>query len=426
MVNRRGFLAGVASSLGNVHWLSKSVLALIAPPPMLTVSAWADQYAHLSPETSSSPGKFKSFAYQRGIMDAVSDPGVTQITVMKSARIGYTKCLDNIVGYFIHQDPSPMLIVQPRVEDAEDYSRTEIEPILRDTPVLAAITGELRSKDSSQRIVKRTFRNGSSVSFVGANSPSGLRRITARIVCFDEVDGFPVQGAGSEGDQITLGIKRTETFWNSRTILGSTPTIKGIRRIEKAWEESDQRRYYVPCPHCGATQVLKWANALATQIAEDIRAKIRLATKLTASAGISYNKFLAKLASDHRKPDGLFVITPKMGPAFVENLPVEKFHGVGPATTAKMNRLGIATGLNLRAQTLPFLQQHFGPVRTITGSRAAMMTGRSAPTASASRLVRRTLSRRTCTRSSRCAKRWSQSSPRSGGIALRLASEGEL
>jgi DNA polymerase-4 len=100
--------------------------------------------------------------------------------------------------------------------------------------------------------------------------------------------------------------------------------------------------------------------ASATEIAEHIRAKIRRETNLTASAGVSYNKFLAKLASDCRKPDGLFVITPKLGPAFVESLPVEKFHGVGPATTAKMNRLGVKTGLDLRARNLPFLQQHFG------------------------------------------------------------------
>jgi DNA polymerase-4 len=100
--------------------------------------------------------------------------------------------------------------------------------------------------------------------------------------------------------------------------------------------------------------------ASATEIAKEIRAKIRAETSLTASAGVSYNKFLAKLASDHRKPDGLFVITPKMGPAFVEASPVSKFHGVGPATTAKMNRLGIETGLDLRAQTISFLQQHFG------------------------------------------------------------------
>jgi DNA polymerase IV len=100
--------------------------------------------------------------------------------------------------------------------------------------------------------------------------------------------------------------------------------------------------------------------ASATQIAEEIRARIRAETALTASAGVSYNKFLAKLASDHRKPDGLFVITPAMGPEFVETLPVRKFHGVGPATAAKMARLGIKAGLDLRAQTLAFLQQHFG------------------------------------------------------------------
>jgi DNA polymerase IV len=100
--------------------------------------------------------------------------------------------------------------------------------------------------------------------------------------------------------------------------------------------------------------------ASATQIAEEIRAKIRTEIDLTASAGVSYNKFLAKLASDHRKPNGLFVITPEMGPVFVETLPVRKFHGVGPATAKKMKRLEIETGLDLRARTLAFLQQHFG------------------------------------------------------------------
>lgn len=100
--------------------------------------------------------------------------------------------------------------------------------------------------------------------------------------------------------------------------------------------------------------------ATATEIAQRIRARIRQETALTASAGVSYNKFLAKLASDHRKPDGLFVITPRMGPAYVEDLPVSKFHGVGPATAARMNQLGIQTGLDLRAHSLAFLQQHFG------------------------------------------------------------------
>jgi len=100
--------------------------------------------------------------------------------------------------------------------------------------------------------------------------------------------------------------------------------------------------------------------ASATEIAERIRAKIRSETRLTASAGVSYNKFLAKLASDHRKPDGLFVITPAMGPSFVEALPVERFHGVGPATAAKMQQIGIFCGLDLRAKDEAFLLKHFG------------------------------------------------------------------
>src|SRR5205085_4133169 len=98
----------------------------------------------------------------------------------------------------------------------------------------------------------------------------------------------------------------------------------------------------------------------ATRIAEEIRARIRAETELTASAGVSYNKFLPKLAAVHRKPDGLFVITPEMGPEFVETLPVRKFHGIGPATARKMDQIGVRTGLDLRAQTLDFLQQHFG------------------------------------------------------------------
>ena len=100
--------------------------------------------------------------------------------------------------------------------------------------------------------------------------------------------------------------------------------------------------------------------ASATRIAEEVRTRIRAETGLTASAGVSYNKFLAKIASDHRKPDGLFVIAPAEGPQFVEALPVRKFHGVGPATERKLKQIGVATGRDLKAQTLDFLQQHFG------------------------------------------------------------------
>jgi phage terminase large subunit GpA-like protein len=232
----------------------------IQPPPRLTLSQWAEEYAVLSRETSAQTGKFHAFPYQNGIMDAITDPSVEMVTVKKSARVGYTKILDHVAGFFIHQDPSPILVVQPRVEDAEDYSVTEIAPMLRDTPVLAEIVGDLKKKDSQQKIAKRIFPNGSSISFVGANSPGGFRRITARIVMFDEVNGYPVMGAGKEGDQIKLGIKRSESFWNRKIIIGSTPTVKGESRIEKSFERSDQRHYYVPCPHCGEFQILEWGS----------------------------------------------------------------------------------------------------------------------------------------------------------------------
>jgi phage terminase large subunit GpA-like protein len=232
----------------------------IQPPPKLTLSQWAAEHARLSGETSAQTGRFHAFPYQNGIMDAITDPTVETVTVQKSARVGYTKIMDHAAGFFIHQDPAPVLVVQPRVEDAEDYSVTEIEPMLRDTPVLKEIVGDLKKKDSKQKINKRMFRNGASMAFVGANSPGGFRRITARVVMFDEVDGYPVMGAGKEGDQIKLGIKRTESFWNRKIIMGSTPTVKGESRIEKSYANSDQRKYFVPCPHCGEYQVLEWGG----------------------------------------------------------------------------------------------------------------------------------------------------------------------
>lgn len=232
----------------------------LLPPPKLTLSQWAERYAVLSRETSAQTGRFRAFGYQTGMLDAVTDPSVEKISVMKSARVGYTKLMDHAVGFYLHQDPSPILVVQPRVEDAESYSKTEIAPMLRDTPVLAAIAGDQKAKNSDQTILAKTFRNGSSLTLVGANSPAGFRRITSRVVMFDEVDAYPVDGAGNEGDQIALGTKRTETFWNRKIVLGSTPTVKGYSRIEKSFAESDQRYYHVPCPHCGEFQVIEWGG----------------------------------------------------------------------------------------------------------------------------------------------------------------------
>jgi terminase, large subunit len=240
--------------------LATALLENLRPPPKLTLSQWSETYAVLSKETSAQTGRFRAYGYQPGIEDAITDPSVEIVSVMKSARVGYTKILDNAVGYYIHQDPSPILVVQPREEDAEDYSNTEIAPMLRDTPVLAAIAGDLKAKDSQQKVKKRVFKNGASVTFVGANSPGGFRRITTRIVLLDEVDGYPAKGAGNEGDQVKLAAKRSETFWNRKIVLGSTPTVKGLSRIEKSHDAGDCRKFYVPCPHCGEKQVLDWGG----------------------------------------------------------------------------------------------------------------------------------------------------------------------
>jgi phage terminase large subunit GpA-like protein len=150
-------------------------------PPRLSLSEWAAEYAYVPMEGNASPGKFEAYAYQNGLMDAVTDPTVKLITVMKSARIGYTRCLDNIVCYFIHHDPAPVLVVQPREGDAADYSRDEILPTLRDTPVLAGLVGNFKDQDSKQRMLKRAFRNGASITFIGANiNPSVSKFIITR------------------------------------------------------------------------------------------------------------------------------------------------------------------------------------------------------------------------------------------------------
>lgn len=232
----------------------------LRPPPVLTISEWSSRNMVLSADYSASTGRFRSYPYQDGIMDALTDPKNETVVVMKSARVGYTQILSNAIGYFMHHDPSPMLMVQPRNSDAEDHSKRVIAPMLRDVPALEAVAGDPKSKVSSQTILVKQFSNGSSLKLIGADSPGGFRRVTVRVVMFDEIDGYPTGGAGAEGDQIALGIKRAETFWNRVVALGSTPTVKGVSRIEKAYNQSDMRKYYVPCPHCKTSQVLEWGG----------------------------------------------------------------------------------------------------------------------------------------------------------------------
>ncbi len=191
-------------------------------------------------------------------MDVLTDPEVEIITLMKSSRIGYTKMLNMAVGYHIHQDPCSLLVVQPTVEDGGGYSKEEIAPMLRDTLVLDGLVSDPRTRDSSNTIMTKAYPGGV-LHIVGANSARGFRRITVRKVFFDEVDGYP-PSAGTEGDQLSLGKKRAEDAWNRQFIIGSTPTIKGFSKVEKSYEQSDRRQFYVPCPHCNEKQILEFKN----------------------------------------------------------------------------------------------------------------------------------------------------------------------
>ncbi len=227
---------------------------LLRPPPKLTLSAWADLKFYLSVESAAEPGRWTCIPYQVGFMNAITDPNVEQVTMMKSARIGYTKAICAAIGYYIDQDPCPIMVVQPTVEDAQGFSKEEIAPMLRDCKVLSEVVDEQRAKDSSSTILNKSFPGGS-LTMVGANSGRGFRRVSRRVVIFDEVDGYP-PSAGSEGDQIELGKKRSEYYHNRKIIAGSTPLTAGASRIEEMFEAGDQRRYHVPCPQCGHLDIL--------------------------------------------------------------------------------------------------------------------------------------------------------------------------
>lgn len=191
-------------------------------------------------------------------MDAVNDPEVWKIVLKKSGQItGTETLLNNVTGYFIDQDPCPIMHIHPTLDMAEAFSKDRFAPMLRDTPALAALVGDAKSRDSNNTILHKSFIGGAVVTMVGANSPASLASRPIRILIITEPDRFP-ESAGREGDPVQLGIKRTVTFWNRVIILEGTPTIKDHSKIDAEYQNSDQRVNLVPCPHCQTPQELKW------------------------------------------------------------------------------------------------------------------------------------------------------------------------
>jgi phage terminase large subunit GpA-like protein len=236
------------------------VMQTLKPPPRLRVSEWADQERRLSSEASAAAGRWitSRAEYQRGIMDAISDPTLRDIVVMAGAQVGKTEMLLNVIGFHIHHDAAPILLVQPTLEMAQAFSKDRLAPMLRDTPALKHKVKDPRSRDANNTTTHKVFTGGH-ISLVGSNSAAGLASRPIRIVLCDEVDRFPVS-AGSEGSPILLARKRSATFHNRKMVMVSTPTNKGASMIESQYAESDQRQYYVPCEDCGTVQTLKWGQ----------------------------------------------------------------------------------------------------------------------------------------------------------------------
>ena len=189
-------------------------------------------------------------------MDAISDPRCETVVIMSSAQVGKTEIVNNLVGYHVHQDPAPILVIQPTTEMGEAWSKDRLAPMLRDSPALRGRVSEAKARSSGNTLRQKKFPGGH-LAIAGANSAASLASRPIRILCCDEVDRYP-PSAGSEGDPVTLGRKRTATFWNRKVVLVSTPTVRGASRIESAYEASDRRRFWVPCPHCGERQTLRW------------------------------------------------------------------------------------------------------------------------------------------------------------------------
>lgn len=234
----------------------------LTPDPFLELSAWADRYRILSSKSAAEPGRWRTARtpYLKEIMDNLSPHSpVQRVVFMKGAQVGGTECGNNWIGYVIHMAPGPMMAVSPTVELAKRNSKQRIDPQIEDTPELRALVKPARSRDSGNTVLAKEF-NGGVLVMTGANSAVGLRSMPARYLFMDEIDGYPGDVEG-EGDPILLAERRSATFQRRRKVfLVSTPTVKGISRIQREFEASDQRYYHVPCPHCGHYQPLRFTG----------------------------------------------------------------------------------------------------------------------------------------------------------------------
>ena len=236
------------------QYISKNGLK---PLPKTSVSNWADDHRMLSSGISAEPGKWKTSRapYQKDIMNAFTEPGIHRVVVKSSSQIGKSDMMNNVIGRFAHLDPCAIMMIQPTIDMAQDYSKTRIAPMIRDTKVLNNLFYDVKSRDANNTILSKVFPGGRLI-MCGANSPAGLASRPIRILLADEVDRFP-DSAGTEGDPVDLAAKRMTTFWNSCMGLFSTPTNEGTSRIDEEYLAGTQEEWQHKCPNCGEYHLLR-------------------------------------------------------------------------------------------------------------------------------------------------------------------------
>ena len=234
---------------------------VFAPRSALSLSTWADRNRVLSGKAASEPGHWRTerTPYLREIMDCLSvESDVEEVVLWAGTQLGKSETCNNWIGYIIDHNPGPVMLVQPTLDLAKRYSKQRIASLIDSTPVLRGRVQPARSRDSGNTLLEKEFDGGILV-IAGANSAAGLRSMPARDLLFDEVDAYPIS-IDDEGDPISIAEKRQDTFARRKRLKTSTCTIKDESRIEQAYNSSDRRRYFVPCPDCGELQVLRWAN----------------------------------------------------------------------------------------------------------------------------------------------------------------------
>lgn len=220
------------------------------PPEDLTVDEWADKYRIL-PETSAEAGPWRTSRtpYLREPMRAFTDPAVSRIVMVASSQVGKSELELNIIGYIISQDPGSILYIQPAEADGKKFSRQRIAPMIRACPTLRGKVSDVKSRDGGNTILQKMFPGGS-LTITGSNSAPALASMPIRYVLGDERDRW-ADSAGTEGDPWELAQARQITFYNRKSVEVSTPTTKGVSKIEESFNQGTQERWMHQCPNCG-------------------------------------------------------------------------------------------------------------------------------------------------------------------------------